>query len=250
MDLLTLLKLDLSVRPDNNLWGSGLGGNPSELFYLLNKNTYFSLDDGDDVIFHESDDDFSIVCGRDVRLIPLRKKLTKYFGYLEEVSFGELVNAIKFGNNINTNSQDILNLRDCMMLSDKLYDCLYSKEGKRIYIKNEYLVKDRDLLDRFGKYIKYNDDMFNRLEGGLSKRIDRDPIWGVQRIKLQQMAREEIINLLIEEEIELMKEINRFPPHITFLCARLVIGNEWLINYPLDKYINNFIIAAEGFKVK
>lgn len=250
MDLLTLLKLDLSIRPDNTLWGSGLGGNPSELFYVLNRNTYFSIDnDFDDVIFQESDNDFSIICGANIKLIPLRERLTKYLGYVEEMSFSELVSAVRFGT-VNTNSQDILDLRDCMLLSDKLYDILYNKEDARMSIREEFQARDQDLVDRYGKYIKYNEHMLRNTEGGLSRIIDRDPIWGAQRMKLQHMAKEKILNLLTGDEIELMKDINKYPPYVTFLCARLLIGTEWLSNYPLDKYINNFIIASEGFKVK
>lgn len=251
MDLLTLLKLDLAVRPDNTLWGSGLGGNPSELYYILNRNTYFSIDnDIDSVIIQEGNDDLSIICGPNVKLIPLRRKLTDYLGYIEEMTFGELVNAVRFGSTSNKNSQDILDLRDCMLLSDKLYDCLFNHEDERASIKEEFKSRDQDLLDKYGKYIKYNEYLFNHIDGGLSRIIDKDPIWGAQRMKLQNIAREKIVNLLTDEEIELMREINKYPPYVTFLCARLMIGTEWLSNYPLDKYINNFIIASEGFKVK
>jgi hypothetical protein len=250
MDLLTLLKLDLSVRADNNLWGSGLGGNPSELFYLLNKNTTLFVDAGVATTFQEDDENFSIICGEEVKLIPLRKSLTQFIGYLEEISFGELVHNIKNNIDVNNNSQDILDLRDCMLLSDKLSDCLYSKEEKRTAIRDAYHNDVKSLMERYSKYIEYNDHMFNRLEGGLARKLDKDPIWGAQKSFLKEKSRKLIVELLTADEIQLMEEINKFSPHITFLCARLLIGVEWLMDYPIDKYINNFVIPSDGFKVK
>lgn len=242
-DLLILLKTDLAVREDNFNCGSKLGGNAAELFYLLSKDSIElseSNQDNNKVSFIENNNILHIICNKKVELIHLRKGLSNFLINHSPMDFNSLLQNIRSNININLESEDINKLIECINLSDKLVFSLKNKEDSRKNIENEFEIKMKKMKVAF---LASNPSfyLYAKLAGNVN--LESNPHFNSLSNKLMGELELEIKSLLSEDDSEIMRLINNFPPYISLLCTRLIITLELVIKFYIDDYINNFNIV-------
>lgn len=249
-NLLFDLKMDLGVRPNNIDVGSGLGGNASEFYFLLSKDVYLNLIEGNEISFEENKDNKLIIhCNKNEKLLNLRKKLTSFYNTHSDkmdIDFERLshmmLNISQIENNL---SKDINLLCDCFKIMETLSFSLKRKlklnELLVHFFKNEielieiafaksanteripYPTSNSNNVAYWKKYKKFHSLMkldphtFNNLKDLEKRHID-------------------ILELTYSQnDLELIETINNFSDYIKIVPFRLYIGIDILISLRLDE---------------
>ena len=254
--LLERLKIELAVRQDNNLVASGIGGNVSELFFLLSKKVLPQYSDSEFEI-HETSNGIMFLTNGSADIKVVRKKLTEFINshpdkndytieQITNTSFlrDQMVDTLDIKLLIKAieKAKVVVSWLDPKMEIQKAIRESFAKENAEL--DKTYLTEMDLPLDFLGK-----DD-----EEGIDDRafvreaVQNHPILGAkykaQQARLLNMER----NLISQEDLDRLNIIGSCPSYIALLVMRTMIGLERLVNLSLDEYLD--FLSSINKKIK
>ena len=254
------LKLDTAVRSDNVHTGTGLGGSPSEFWFLLNHTIKVYMTEGD-VSFSDASEANTIIArmpvSKDYPLSKVRKTFQEFFASHKDrldITKGQETD-LKFLKTLEVKTIDARMFLEALELAQEL--------AQWIDIKREFqsqtgalFAKETDFLQRkFLQELNLPTDYFVKLDAKNKDEETRDyedlnsgdsmmsifkahPVWGA-KYKLMT-ERHALINdqLLSSEDNGKMKALNGYPLYIALQAIRSSLGIERLVAMNLDENDN------------
>lgn len=241
MDLLSKLKCDLSVRENNTDFGSRLGGNPSELFFLLSKDAEMHFVPEAPISITEKDRKLIFICNEAESLLALRGELSKYYENHPdklEMTFDRLVGLLKEDYDLKRAPNDIVMVSKCIKLADKLMGhlsdklCLH-KEILSLFDKQKDVIyqiyQDLPMFGTKGLSLKYTKEQMHNMCTPLREKISDLERWQ-DRI---------LGGALSSYDKEIFISITKFPLYAQILAIGKVIRLENVIKFNLDTLMEN-----------
>lgn len=248
------LKTELAIRQNNEHVGSGLGGNTTELFFLLTHkvNIGQSLDDK----FHVTTlDNGEVLCSVPSKPSSLeaRKKLTSFINSHPgkvDVTQDQLSN-ISFLKDLGSKSLDIklliTALEEATILANWLdakievknnIDKLFDKEHRALEV---CFLKEMNLPESYFKDLakiietQRGNSSFVEEDDPMKFMFNAHPVWGVKDKACKKRHEEMEFRLLSQEDLDRLNFIGTFPSYIGLFVFRSQIGIERLITLNLDE---------------
>jgi hypothetical protein len=239
--VLEKLKLDLSVRSDNEHIGSGLGGNHSEFFFLISHNVKIVASDDDDSHFVASNKDIILQLGKP-NIKQIRKELTDFIGTHPDKNnfsqsqlndpavlkdYAHLTLDTKLLLDATEKTLELASWLEPKVSLDKEINRLFAKEHK--HIEHSFL-KEMNL-----KLNYFEDDNKDYTNDPVQKMFDAHPVWSVKDKDINKRAAAINNSLLSQSDLENLKLIGTFPSYIVLFIIRSIIGIETLVQLNLDE---------------
>jgi hypothetical protein len=255
------LMLELSVRSDNGHIGSGLGGNPSEFFFLVNRSVSIHHA-GEKILFKEKNGALLILCPKDIKMRLLREEISKFYNQhsdKRDITFAQLAD-ISFLKDIANSTIGVKLLIQALELSSQLKNILTDKEKILTVITEYFENESTKLKEEFSKIIKYNEPPFPEYnheemsfteDGYLEEIYFRDshaverqmfervmsnhPTFG-GRLRSLSFRKTSIMQALHSpEDRVLIETICNMPDHIATFAMRQALGIEFIVKFDLDE---------------
>lgn len=254
------LKLDTGVRSNNEHAGTGLGGSPSEFWFLANHNIKVYLTDGDPS-FKDAPESNTIIAympsTKDYPLSKTRKIFQDFFtSHKDRIDITkEQETDLQFLKTLEVKTIDARMFIEAVELAHELAHWLdikidFQKATSALYAKEldflqKKFLKELNLpIDYFEKLEAKNSDRENRdkenLNGGDPMRaiFEAHPVWGA-KYNLSKERHATVANqLLSSEDNGKLKALNGFPPYLVLQAVRSIIGIERIVTLNLDENDN------------
>lgn len=252
-------RTELGVRSNNEHVGSGLGGNPTEFWFILNHTVKVYVDNNIRFVDSKPNEITAYIPGtKDTSVRDIRKAFSEFVkdhpdkveltddtvrnvSYLRDVG-AKHPNAEAYIRGLEK-AYELSSWLDTKIEFQKQYHTLFGKEIKFLetqYLKEVGLPEDYFEVSRKkheearkNKEIDYNDQ--NRGEDPNGTMFKEHPIWGAKRKAVQ--AREKIFedNLLSQEDKDRMQFIGALPGFVCIQVVRSIIGIERIVALNLDE---------------
>jgi|SRR6185436_11949350 len=272
--LICYLKIDLSLRKDNLYVGSGLGGDPSQFFFLLTKKikTKWSNDSNIHVYLDEKNSDeliFELPKSSDesinTDLLSPRKALNSFWDNYTtkiEVTFKQLIDS-SFLKNQNSDSIDLYFLIKAVEIAKDIVFCLNHAEKFMSDISNFFVVEYKDIekqylievglpLNYFEKFdaleLQENKIGYSYEPNYVRSALQKHPIWGTKLKNIGKRESSILDQLLSEQVMQKFDLIGSFPPYVVGYVIRYVISLERIVKFDLDKKITLFSEMTKMFQ--
>jgi hypothetical protein len=243
---LSRLKLELGVRHDNEHVGSGLGGNSSELFFLLTHRVKFEASADDLVHFVNGKNNSEIVLQAPDKaaIKQIRKAFTEFYNShpdKKEVTQQQLMNP-SYLRDLNSTSVDVRILIHALEETLILQSWLDAKAAFRTQIRDFFAGETKELRIKFLKELNLPADYYSTLskekhyqEDPLSDMFRDHPVWGVRNAAVNKRLSEVEERLISNEDNERLKLVGACPDYIALFVMRTVISIERMVSLNLDE---------------
>ena len=252
------LKLDMSVRRNNDQSGSGLGGNSAELFFLMTHRVKFLA---------SSDDKVHFTRGADLNEIHLASPL-KFSLRQARLDFTDLYNShpdkkditeeqlmnLSFLKDLNSPHIEVKLLIHAIEEISILQKWLDSKIEYRKQMREFFQKEIDDLRIQFLKDMKLPTDYFAQLKAQraswskdekdvyagdpMGSMFSNHPVWGAKKDTVNKRISEVEDRLLSAEDNFKLKFLGSFPAHIALFVMRTIIQIERMVALNLDENEN------------
>lgn len=278
--VLDRLMVDLSVRTTNSQFDSGLGGNPSEFFFLLTHNVTIVHPNKDNICFKEQDGIILIFCPKDVTMSRLRHEFSSFYDQhadKREVNFDQL-SDVSFLRDIRNPSLNLCLLMKCITLTNRFASSLKNKEDINkaidIFFRDERTSLEKD-LEIYLSWIEppyvYNEgrtmEFENMMRRGVteeqmmeydifkdSNKLEKDlfhsilnslPAFKERNDDLKKRKETVLAATYSAEDDKLINKIISFPRSIMMLCIRKLIGIETIVKFNLDTKLTSLCSSGD-----
>lgn len=240
------LKLDLATRQDNSHVGSKIGGNVSELFFLMTHRVKFEASKDDLVHFVAGENDEVILESPvEHNISQARKALTEFYNShpdKKELTQEQVTNP-SFLRDLNSPSIEIKILIRVLEEALALQSWLDSKIAFRTQIREFFGKETKALQVHFLREMKLDDNYFATLpkeketyqEDPMGRMFRKHPVWGVRNDAVNKRIQEIEDRLLSQEDNDKLKFIGSCPPHITLFVFRSIIQIDRIVTLNLDE---------------
>jgi hypothetical protein len=243
------LRLELGVREDNEHVGSGLGGNPSELFFLLSHPVKLGLSKDDKSHFSRVGAiEILLEVPENVKMKELRQALSKFFSthpdrleltrdqfldptFLKEHSSKSL--DLKLLTKIVAEGRSLASWLDIKLVLQKALNKVSDQEQDEI---SKLFLKEMELPENyFDSEDDDNDDKYSYQASPIRKMLNNHPTWGPKLDAIRKRYGDICFALLSREELDKLKFIGTFPSYIALFSMRSLIGIERIVSLNLDE---------------
>lgn len=262
-EVYNMLLADLAIRETNNSVGSGMGGNPTQLFFLITKGIELKHINGDVADMHFSDNKFvvripqNLLISEKVDLLPLRNRLNLFVNTVilhdsEKVSFEQLTN-LSFLTDQPIKNRNILLLIKAMGLTNSLQVRLNDKMPTYHAAGKLFSTEEKAIEISFLEEMGLPPTSLDQPDRGATEQqraeldqlcnlLKSHPVWGA-KLEATGTRHQNVINLLISDDDKAtLKLVSGFPDWIRLCALRRSIGIEQLLNFNLDDYLTKVCI--------
>lgn len=241
--VLNKLKMELSCRESNEHVGSGLGGNPTEYFFLLTHNVKpVGADEGEPSFSRVGSDEILFSTSAKPPMMMVRKAFTKFldeeYPTRQRVTQAQLLSP-SFMRDLGSNKLEIKLFIRALEHTYELVKWLDLKQemGCKLSILCE---QERDALaNLFLKEMNlpttYFEDHKNDKHDPMDRMLRKHPIWGARREAASKRYGEMTQKLVSPEDNENLAIVGAYPSHITLFIFRACIGIERIVSLNLDE---------------
>lgn len=252
------LKTDLSIRETNDNVGSGMGGNASQLYFLIsneitstliNKNAkpkFFLKENNINIQmpmswFEEENNFLSKRGDKDIIvnhiLRDLRVELQKTFEKNSNLTVSDAqISDPQWLKDQNINTTDIILLIKSLLVGQQLVQNL---DNKSQFIDELSKINDFEIEKLKKDYWKDMGFMDCKSSTFTINSIYKHPVWGVKLTKLDNKYRQIMALLLEGIDEESIKLINSFPMFASTLTLRNIITIERIVKFYLDEMLTD-----------
>lgn len=239
------LKLELAIRQDNEHVGSGLGGSPTEFWWLLNNPvraigvvqgvgpSFKKSSDGKEILFYSP---------KKPSMKDVRNALTQFldsnYANRQSVTQEQLTN-LSFVKDwaydkleVNLFIQALEHTAELSRwldvkkdMQNKLHE-LSSKECDDLAVR---FLRERGLSDTY--FEEHKDEKNNPVK----RMMNRHPVWGTRIKAVHARYGEMVGKLLSPEDKEKLEMVGAFPAHIALFVFRTQVGIETIVHLNLDE---------------
>lgn len=244
----TKLKMELAIRSDNPHVGSGLGGNVSELFFLMNHKIKFALSKTDVSSFERNGNEILFSVASKANMKQIRKALTEFYSNhpaKKDIAVEQIINPTYLKETVINPTIDIKLLIQALEIGLDSQKWLDKKLDLRNHLCNLSDEEHHDLKVRFLLEIGLPSNYFETLpkneeadeyEGDpVGYMFKHHPVWGVRDEAVSKRFHEMGNHLLSQEDMDRINFIGACPPHITLLIFRALISLERVVALNLDE---------------
>lgn len=250
------LLLDTGVRSDNEHAGTGLGGNPSEFWFLVNHKFKVYMSDSDNVSFRDAPEANTTIAempyDKNFPLKKIRNTFQEFFAtHKDRIEITKAQeNDLAFLKTLEIKTieakmylealeltHELAHWADIKIEFQKQTSALFAKETA--FLQKKFLKELNLPLDYFEKLDDKEKDYEDLNRGDPMRSIfEAHPVWGA-KYKLSKERHTAIANqLLSSEDNGKLKALNGFPPYIVLQAVRSTIGIERLVALNLDENEN------------
>lgn len=258
-DIFNKLKSELSVRETNAHVGCGMGGDPSQLFFLMSRKEVWLQYNNDTVcVIPWGDDKLTIniphyMLQGEINVRDLRNCLNTLCSHfpIEKVTFEQLTN-LSWLKDCPNQTQDIKLLIKSLECVNALSLRLKSKEAALESIRGSFSFERKAIeklfLQEMGLPVdalewKEEEDLkegmptihcLNKEVDRLNKILEQHPVWGSKLEAINKRARAAERVLFSEEDENAIKLIDSLPDFVKISSYR-TIGLDVIVNFNLDE---------------
>jgi len=253
VSFISTLKLDLSLRENNEHAGSGLGGNPSQFLYLMTRNIKSLHSKDGNVHVHLDNGDLVFTVPQDVKLLPLREALNRFWETCpnKEIATFKQLKDVSFLKDLCSDRMDIWMLIQALDVANELVVWLDRAKQFMTSTSDFFHVEKLDLERQFlldmglpADYLTKVRDLEKerssaRTVGNEPDHISimmRDhPVWGSKLKNLKARKDAVLAQILSEQDIQKLNMIGSFPDYISTFVLRSVIELDRIVVHNLDE---------------
>lgn len=248
------LRLELGMREDNEHNTSGMGGNPSEFWFLLNhtfkvylseNRVSFTYDNKETVIAHIPwQKDFPL---KEIRLaftefynnhtdnFPMTKESIIDVPYLKTLE-PKHMNARTYIRAVEV-AKELTEWLDKKISFTKQLDSFFGEESK--FVREQFLKEMNLPLTYFDKekvdYDKIDYSDLNRNEDPMVSLLNKHPLWGVRLSAIKERQSKMMDNLFSQEDRDRMTWLDGCPTFIALQAIRSLVQIDRIIQLNLDE---------------
>lgn len=249
--------LDTAVRSNNEHAGSGLGGSPSEFWFLMNHKIKVYASAPDKVSFNDSTENATIIANMPVDkgfpLSEIRKTFKKFFAthkdriditkeqendltFLKTLEI-KYINAKMYLEALEMTHELALWL-DTKIEFQKQIDTVFAKE--KVFLQKKFLKELNLPQDYFEKLEDQKDKDTDNLNGGdpMNSIFESHPVWGAKYKLLNERHENCSKQLLSSEDNGKIKALNGYPLYIALQAVRSTVGIDRIVSLNLDENEN------------
>ena len=246
-DAIDKLRIDLSVRVDNEFFGSGLGGDPSLFFFLMSHNIVVkkpTRDEGPIIWTNGAFDHQSNPLDKGItlwlsafpdkgkyKLVDVRNALATFVANHpdnKEVTFDQLKN-LSWLKDQNLQTQYARYFMACIKEVEKIKLSLDEKMPTLKSIQ-DFISKERESI-----YSQVRSDFGLKEKDPVYGLASRHPVYGPKIKELDTREERMRLDLIGEKDLTTMKTLVSFGTEVFMLPCRALIGIERLIKWSLDE---------------
>lgn len=241
--VLSRLKLELGCRETNDHIGSGLGGNPTELFFLMTHPVKcVGIDEGDprfervglnEVLFYST------------KKPPMKMVRTSLSNLLKEsfpshvkVTQNQLLNPSFLADHVEGNLEIKL-LRKALIHTAELVKWLDLKIDMQKKLGD---LSDTERADQAVLFLRemelpetYFQDTKDEKGNPIKRMLDRHPVYGARRKAISERYGAMIKQLISPEDNQKLEMMGAYPPHIGLFAFRTQVSIERIVCLNLDE---------------
>lgn len=244
---LNKLKLELGVRSDNEHVGSGLGGNASELFFLMSKRVKPIVSPDDKAHFRDTHTQIIFEVPEKPVMKQVRQELTSFISSHPDknnYTFQQITNT-SFLRDQMVDTVDIKFLIKALEIAQELVPWLDSKievaTALRKMFNTEQTALDHAFLREMGlpedSLDKEEDDsdLDYSPEGFIHTAIKNHPIWGKKKEAVNKRYDDAEKTLLSQEDLDKMNTVGCCPQYIALLVFRTQLQIDRIVALNIDE---------------
>lgn len=238
------LLLELSVREDNEHVGTGLGGNPSELFFLLSHNVKIAATAplNDKIHFGQAGaTEILVEIPEKPNMKLMRNELTKFIAShpdKQDVTREQLLNPsfLKDQTNKTLNIQLLIKaLEQTKILVDWLDLKIELQDQVHATFRKEYTDIETSFLKEMNLPETYFDDTEEDDDDPIDRMMRAHPVWGLKYKEAQTRQTEINDRLLSKDDLNKIEFVGTFPSFIALFAIRSLVGIERMVHLNLDE---------------
>ena len=250
------LKIELATRQDNEHVGTGMGGNPAQLYYFMthevrtehspNKMT-FVTQEGNTAIFH---------LAQDAKMKEIREAFDKFWQTCPDknnITQEQLMNP-SFVRDLNSDSTEVHLLLLGLETANDLVTWLdreseFDKQVSQFFIKEYeateegFLTEMKLPLDHFKKIEAKKEQLrkegkpYHHIKNPMRRVLNKHPVWGKRWEGISKRQGLITENLFSQEDLDKLNKIGSLPAHIAMFVTRSVIHIDRLVKHNLDEKV-------------
>lgn len=244
-DILFKLKVELAMRRNSDYIGTKMGGNPSQLYYLMTHDARKKRSPDLDVHVSQEGNTVFFALPPKVNFIEIRKAFDKFWETCpdkNEITQDQLSNP-SFLRDLNSPSIEVHLLimgletaRDLVPWLDreaefgKQVDQFFSTEYKAV--EDGFLTEMKLPLDYF---VKVNANKNQDVNDPVREVLEKHPVWGKRLSDITDRKKVITDKLLSQEDIGKLDKIGSLPTYIALFVARSVITLERMVIHNIDE---------------
>lgn len=251
------LKLDLAVRKNNEHTGTGLGGNASQLFYLMTHDIK-SEHSPDEVVHIRQENDIVIFqIPKKFSILDIRKAFNEFWELnlsQNEIDDSQLLDPTWLSDYQAPRKIDLHYLTKAIVTARDVAGWLDQNKKFRKQISDFFRAEYKDVEEKYlldiGLPIDYlaKIDLLEQSEerstevscdtDPVRSSLEKHPVWGNQ-IKSIDKRKNEMIKLVLSESV--LKKLNiigSYPGYIALLVMRTEVSIDRVVYHNLDEYID------------
>lgn len=243
------LKLELSVRENNEHVGTGMGGNPSELLFLLSHKVKVEVAGGVRSYFSDTGPgQISFFFAEISKMKEIRQELTTFINsHPDKISItpAQLAN-ISFLRDQKNQTLEIQLLIRALEEAYSLVSYLDPKAELKKQISETFdreykgiealFLKEMNLPLSYFKDMEDLEDKSEQYDDPMRSILDKHPVWGVRLSVISKRHTEMENQLLSKEDTDRLEIIGSMPSYIAVVAMRSVVQIERLVNFNLDEH--------------
>lgn len=247
--VLNALKCELSMRPDNEHIGSGLGGNAGELFFLLTNDVrpIISYTDPKNVGWFQNEDRETKKSYIELRLAPkkqgekrnmktVRQSLTEFCNrsHTRQMDFDTFLSLVPA---LEPLTLDMHLLKQAFKMAASLRADLQHTIKLQESVLELSKKEEKDLEIAFCQSIGVKHEEMER-HNQLDRMMRKHPVFG-PKVSNKEERFSQISKLLLSETyISTIKAISTYPSYISILTMRTQFGIDLIVSLDLDVHMD------------
>jgi hypothetical protein len=254
-DIIRDLKIELALRKDNDLTGTGMGGNPSQLYYLMTHDVKVRYPlNINQVNIYQKDNVVVFDLLKGTSLKDIRKVFNNFWETCPDKNEFTQKNLadVSFVSHLDLQSADVHLLLYGLNIANDLVKWL-DREAVLItqissFFTKEYEATEYEFLAEMqlpGDYFKKFDERINKLinEGKgcahlkdpMRKVLHNHPVWGKRWDAISKRETSMMESLFSQEDLDKVNKIGSLPPHIALFVMRSIVTIDRLVKHNIDE---------------
>jgi hypothetical protein len=255
-EFLFKLKTELAVRHDNEHVGTGMGGNPSQLYYFMTHDVMTKHSPDENVHVSQEGNTAVFALPAKAKQVEIRKAFNKFWETCSDknsITQEQLQNP-SFLRDQNTSAIEVHLLIQGLETAYELISWL-DREAEFDSQVSSFFAKEREATEEgFLKDMKLPLDYFKKIEAAreqarkenrsyhvkdpMRRVLSKHPVWG-KRSDAISKRRSQITDLLLsQEDTDKLNTIGALPSHLVMFVIRSVVHIERLVKHNLDEKIS------------